>query len=157
MQCHTDLIFVLVVVESIFRNSQGNLLYRYLRQSFELDQPVFQFLPRCQVPNLWTHLYLMLWSLPKMNVSLFGIWTTLDCKSLLMRGGLQLIKARSGLLLGISLDMHSCGHSIYTAELKRPAAVASFVLFVVRFFVILQNMGPAQWGNSCLQKLTSQS
>jgi len=67
------------------------------------------------------------------------------------------MKARSGLLLGIILDMRHHGNSIYTAELKRPAARTSYVLFVIKFFAIPQNMGPAQWGNICLQKLTSRS
>jgi len=67
------------------------------------------------------------------------------------------MKARSSLLLGIILDMRRHGDSIYTAELKRLAALASYVLFVIRFFAIHQNMGPAHWGNTRLQKLTLQS
>jgi len=67
------------------------------------------------------------------------------------------MKARSGLLLGIILDMHRRGDSIYTAEVRRPAALASYVSFVIKFFAMDQNMGPAQWGNTCWQKLTSQS
>ena len=58
------------------------------------------------------------------------------------------MKARRGLLLGIILDMRRRGDSIYTAELKRPAALASYVLFVIKFFTIYQNMGLAQWGNT---------
>jgi hypothetical protein len=49
------------------------------------------------------------------------------------------------------------GDSIYTVELRRPAALASYVSFVIKFFAIHQNMGPAQWGNTYWQKLTSQS
>jgi hypothetical protein len=67
------------------------------------------------------------------------------------------MKARSGQLLEIILDMRRRGDSIYTAELKRPAALASYVSFDSQFFAIHHNMGPAQWGNNCLQKLTSQS
>jgi hypothetical protein len=67
------------------------------------------------------------------------------------------MEARSGLLLGIILDMRRRGDSIYTVELKRPAALASYELFVIKFFAIHQNMEPAQWGNTWLQKLTSQS
>jgi len=74
-----------------------------------------------------------------------------------MRGGIQWMKARSGLLLGMILDMRRRGDSIYTAELKRPGALASYVSFVIKFFAIHQNMGPAQWGHTCLQKLTSRS
>jgi len=67
------------------------------------------------------------------------------------------MKAQSGILLGTILDMRRRGDSIYTAELSRPAALASFVLFVIKFFAIHQNMGTAQWGNTCWQKLTSHS
>jgi len=56
--------------------------------------------------------------------------------------------ARSGLLSGLILDMRIPGDSIYTAELRTPAALASYVLFVIKFFAIHQNMGPAQWGNT---------
>jgi len=56
---------------------------------------------------------------------------------------------RSGLLLGIILAMRHRGDSIYTAEVKRPAALASYVSFVIKFFAIHQNMGVAQWGNTC--------
>jgi len=92
-----------------------------------------------------------------MNVTLLVIWATLHCKSFLMHGGNQWRKGRSSLVLGINVDMRRRGDSIYTAELKRPAALASYVSFVIKFFAIHQNMGPAQWGNTCLQKLTSQS
>ena len=74
-----------------------------------------------------------------------------------MSGGLQRMKAQSGLLLGIFLDMRPGGDSIYTAKLKRPAALVSYVSFVIKIFAIHQNMGPAQCGNTSLQKLTSQS
>jgi len=67
------------------------------------------------------------------------------------------MKARSSLLLGIILDMRRRGDSHYTAEMKQPAALASYGLFDIKFFAICQNMGPAQWGNNCLQKLTLQS
>jgi hypothetical protein len=56
--------------------------------------------------------------------------------------------ARSGRLLAIIPDMRCHGDSIYTAELKRPVALASYVLFVIKLFAIHQNMGPAQWGNT---------
>jgi len=41
MHCLTDLIFLLVAVESIFDNPQSALLYRDFRQYFELDYPAF--------------------------------------------------------------------------------------------------------------------
>ena len=52
------------------------------------------------------------------------------------------MQTRSGLLLGIILDMPLRGDSIYTAELRRQAALASYVSFVIKFFAIHQNMGP---------------
>jgi len=55
------------------------------------------------------------------------------------------------------LDMRLRDDSICTAELRRLAALASYVSCVIKFFAIHQNMGPAQWGNMCWQKLTSQS
>jgi len=64
---------------------------------------------------------------------------------------------QSGQLLEIILDMRRRGDSIYTAELKRPAALESYVLIVIKFFAIHQNLGPAQWGNTCMQKLILQS
>jgi hypothetical protein len=65
--------------------------------------------------------------------------------------------APSGLLLGIIRNMRSRGDSIYTVELKRLAALGEYVLFVIMFFAIHQNMGPAQWATTCWQKLKSQS
>jgi len=53
--------------------------------------------------------------------------------------------------------MRRRGDSIHAAELMRPAALAAYVLFVIKFFAIHQNMGQAQWGNTWLQKLTSES
>jgi len=93
----------------------------------------------------------------KMNVSLFGIWATLPYKSCLMLGGLQWMYARSGILLGKIQDMRLRGDSIYTAELRRQAILVTYVSFVIKFIAIHQNIGPAQWGNTCWQKLTSQS
>jgi len=60
-------------------------------------------------------------------------------------------------IVGMILDMHLHGDDIYTAELMTLAALASYVTFVIKFFVIQQNMGPAQWANSCWQKHTLQS
>jgi len=81
--------FLLVAVESIFKNPQSALLYRYFRKSFELDCPAVWFLRPCQIRNLWTPHCSMLWSLPKMKVSLFVMWATLLYKSSSMLGGLQ--------------------------------------------------------------------
>ena len=65
--------------------------------------------------------------------------------------------ARSSILFGMILDMCIHGDSIYTAGLRRPAALASYVLFVINYFPIHQNMGPGQLEDTCWQKLTSQS
>ena len=157
MQCPTDLSIVLVAVESIFKNPQSAVLYRHFLQSLESEYPASYFSQPCRIKNLWTPHCWRLWSPPKMNVFWFAIWASLHCKSSSMHGGLQWMKARSGLLLGIILDMCRRGDSIDTAELRRPAALASFVSFVIKFFAIHQNMRPAQWGNTCWQKLTSQS
>ena len=54
---------------------------------------------------------------------------------------------RSGQLLGIILDMRLRGDSIYTTDLRGPAALTSYVSFVIKFFTIHQNMGLAQWGD----------
>jgi len=51
MQCLTDLIFLVVTVESIVKNPQSALLYRYLRQSFESEYPDFSFLRSCLIQN----------------------------------------------------------------------------------------------------------
>jgi len=112
----TDLIFSRVVVESILKNPQSALLSRYFWHSLEWDHPVFQFLPPCQIRNLWSPLCSRLWSCPKINLSLFVIWETLQFKLYWMIGRLQWMKAWSGLLLGKILDMCSHGDSIYTAE-----------------------------------------
>ena len=64
---------------------------------------------------------------------------------------------RSGLLLGIMLDMCLRGDSIYTAKLSRQAALASYVSFVIEFCAIHQNMELAHWGNTGWQKLTLQN
>jgi hypothetical protein len=89
MQCLTDLIIFLVAVQSIFKNPHSALLYRYFRQSLESEYPAFQFRPPCWIHNVRTPDCSRLWSLPKMNVSWFVIWTTLHCKSSSMLGGFQ--------------------------------------------------------------------
>jgi len=157
MQCLTDLIISVEAVESIFKNPQSALLYCYIRQSFEADQPAVWLLPPCRIQNLWTSHCSRLWSLPKMNLSLFVIWATFHYKSSSILSGRQWMLTRSGLLLGMILDMRLCGDIIYTAELRRPAALALYVSFVIKFLAIHQNMGLVQWGNACWHKLTLQS
>ena len=157
MQCLTDLIFSLVVVESIIMNPRSAVLYHYLRQSFESHYQAFYCLPPCRIRNLSTPHSSKLGSLPKMDVTLFVVWATILYKSSSMLCGLQWMWTPSRLVLGVILDMGLRGDSIYTVELMRQAALASYVLFVINFFVIHQNKGPAQWGNTCWQKLTLQS
>jgi hypothetical protein len=41
------------------------------------------------------------------------------------------------------LDMFLDGDYICTAELRRPAALGTYLTFVITFFAIYQNMGPA--------------
>jgi len=157
IQCLTDLIFLLVDVKSILKTPQSALLYHYLGQSFESDYPDLWFLHPCLIMNLETPRCSWLWSFPKPNVCLFVIWETLLYKSSSMLGGIQWRSAQRGSLLGMILDMRLHGDSMYTAEWRRLAALASYVSFVIMFFAIHQNMGVAQWGNTCWQKLTSQS
>ena len=52
MQCLTDLIVSLVVLDLIFRNRLSALVYYYFRQSFESDYLAVYFLPRCRIQNL---------------------------------------------------------------------------------------------------------
>jgi len=157
MQCLTDLIVSLVAVEPIFKNPQSALLYPYFRLSFESDYLAVKFQLPCWIQKLWTPHCSRLWSRPNMNVSLFVIWATLLDKLSSMLERLKWMLTRSGLLLGIIFDKLHGVDSIYTVELRRPAALASYVSFVIEFFAIHQNMRPAQWGNTCWQKLTSQS
>jgi len=89
MQCLTDLIIFLGAVESIFKNPHSALLYHYFRQSLKLEDPAFQFLPPYRIHNVWTPHCSRLWSLSKMNMSLFLVWATLHCQSSSMLGGLQ--------------------------------------------------------------------
>jgi len=98
---------------------------QWLSSVFKSDYPAFQFLPPCRIQNLWTPHCSRLKSLPKMHVSSFLIWATLLFKSLSMLGGHQWMWARSGLLVGILLDMRLRGNSICTADSRTPAAVAS--------------------------------
>jgi hypothetical protein len=88
----------------------------------------------------------------KMNAYLFAIWVTLLCNTSSMLGGRQSILAWSGWFLAIVQDMCLCGDSICTAGLRRQAALASYVSFVIKFFAIHQTMGPAEWGNTCCVK-----
>jgi hypothetical protein len=90
-------------------------------------------------------------------LSLFVILATLHNKMSSTHDWHKGMYARSGLLFGIIFNMRSRGDSIYTVELKKSAALGEYVLFVIKFFAIHQNMGPAQWGTTCWQKLKSQS
>ena len=52
-------------------------------------------------------------------------------------------------MLGINLDMCLQGEINRAVELRRLAARESYVSFIIKFFAIHQNMGPAEWGNTC--------
>jgi len=73
-----------------------------------------------------------------------------------MLGVLLWMWAQNILLVGIILDMHLHGVTIYTAELMRPVAVVVYVSFVIKYFAMHQNMEPAQRGTTGWQKGTSQ-
>jgi hypothetical protein len=152
MQCLTDLIFLLVAVETIFENPQSALLYRYFWQSLKSYYPVFSFLPRWQIKNLGKLHYLRWWALPRMNVSLFVIWATWCYKSSSMPGGLQWMYTHRGLLHELLLDMRLHGDSIYSAEVRALAALASCVSCVIRFSAIHQNLGSSSLGKHLLAK-----
>ena len=157
MQCLTDLIVLLVVEESTLKNPQSAWQYGYIRQFLQSDHPVFQLLPPYSIEHLWTPPCSWLWSRPNMTEVLFVIGATLHLKLFWILGGLKWLRARSGLLLGKILKMHRHGDSIYTAKSMRLADLVSDPSFVIKFFAIHQNIGPAQWGNICSQKLTSLS
>jgi len=157
MQCLKDPILWLVAVQWIIRNAQSALLYWYFRLSIESDHPAVWLLPPCQIQNLGTPCCSRLWYLPKIHLSSFVMVATLIPKSSSMLGGLQWMYTRSSLLLWIFLDMRLCADFIYTAEWRRPAAQELYVSFGIKFFAIHQNMGLTQWGNTCWEKLISQS
>jgi len=157
MQFLTNLIFLLVAVASMFKNQQCALLYRYFQQSLKSYIPPAYFLPPCWIQNLCAPHCSMLWSLPKMNVSLFMLWATLLSEASSMLSGVQSMKTRSRLLFGIILNISLRRDSIHTAELSTQAGLALYLLFVIKFLAIHPTLRPAQWGNTCWQKLTSQS
>jgi len=61
------------------------------------------------------------------------------------------------LIVGIIVDLRLRGDSMCIAESRGLAFPASYVLFVIKFVAIHQNMGPAHRGNTCWQKHTLQS
>jgi len=69
----------------------------------------------------------------------------------------QWMYARNVLLLGVILEIRLHNNFISTKELRRLAAPESYVSFLIKFFAIHQNIGPAQLGNTCCQKITTQS
>jgi len=74
-----------------------------------------------------------------------------------MLGWLLWMRAWSILLIVIIVYMRLGGDSIATPEWWRPADLASYVSFVIKYFPIYQTMGPAHQGNICRPKRTSQS
>jgi len=73
MQCLTDLIFSLVAVESIIKNPQSALLYRYFRQSFESDYLAVKFLPPCGF-KIFEHLIARGYDLFQKWMCLYPCW-----------------------------------------------------------------------------------
>jgi len=125
------------------------------------------FVSRVRIPNIL--IATLMWDTKSLNPSLFEVMVssqinvpcltigaTILCKSSSMLGWLQWMNTRICFLLGIILDMCCHGDSIYTVELRNPAALVSFVSFVIKFFRIHPKMGRAQWGITRWQKLTSQ-
>jgi len=53
------------------------------------------------------------------------------------------MQAIDGLLAGTILDIRLRGESIDTGAGRRPVALVSYLSFVIKFFAIHQNMGPA--------------
>jgi hypothetical protein len=51
---------------------------------------------------------------------------------------------RSILFCGTTLDLRICGVSVCTVELRKLTVLESYISFVMQFFGIHQNMGPAQ-------------
>jgi len=152
MRCLTDLTFALAVgLESIFQNQLSTVLKRNFWHSLKSNYPTFKSLPPCLIQHVCKPLCQRLWSLPTMNMSLFVIWVALRLKPYLMLGGHLWIYAQSGLLLGIFGDKLLGGDSICTAELRGLEVQAPYVSCVNKFFTIHQNMGPAQYGNTCWQ------
>jgi len=136
------------------KNQLSSLQYRIFGLSLKPNYTVFKLLPpsgnhNLSVPRCWRLGYLQL-----IKVCLLVIWTTLLFKSSLMPGGLQWRWAANNQLLVIIRDMGPGGDSIFPTELRRPAALASDVSCVIKFFAIHQNMGPSQWGITCWQKRT---
>jgi hypothetical protein len=64
-------------------------------------------------------------------------------ESSLILGELQSMNARNVVLFGITLDMGLDGDLICTTQLRKLAALELYVLFVINFFAIHQNMEPA--------------
>ena len=158
MQCLTGLTFLLLVaLESIYENQHSSEQYHTYWHPFKSDYTAVKFLLPRQIQNLSIPCCWRWWYHPKLNVSVFVIRTTVLYKSYWMLGGFLCMRARSVVVLGEILDMRRHGGSINIAELRRLAALASCVLFVIKFFAIYPNMGPAQWATTCWQKHTLQS
>ena len=141
-------------------NIEEPVLYSTIMSQMTVSQPELhslQLLTWCRIHILQIPHCQMLWDLPKMNFSSIPIWSTMHCISYSMLGELRWMSARSIQLLGILSDLCLHGNSICTAVLHTPGALVSYVSFVMKFFVIHQNLGPAQSGNSCGQRRKSLS
>jgi len=65
--------FLLVALESIFKNQQSAVLWLYFRQSLESYYQAFLFLPPCLINNLQILQCQRLWSLPKWTCLYSGL------------------------------------------------------------------------------------
>jgi len=157
MECLTDLIFFARSSRVNIKESAFCITITFLSAVSRVGLSCF-VIPTAMLETKSLNTLLLEVIIPsKMDVSLFVIWATLLCKSSSMLCGLQWMQPPNVLLLRITLDMCLHGNFICTVELRRLAALKWYVLCVIKFFAIHQHMGPAQWGKTCWQKLTSQS
>jgi len=158
MQCLTGLtLLLLIALESILKNQHSSQQYCTYWHRFKSDYVAVKFLPPYRIKHLSIPCCWRWWYHPIMNVFWFVIWTTLLYKSYSMLRRLLRMWAQSVQLVGRILDMHHHGGSICIEALRRPADVASYVLFVIKFFAIHRNIGPAQWATTCWHNRTSRS
>jgi len=156
MECLTDLTSIAC---SSRVNFQEPTFYFTITQLFTVTGvglPIYPIPTAMWDRKSWNTWCSRLWSPPKLNVSLFVIWTSLLCKSSSMLRVLRWMWVQNVLVHGIILEMLLRGDSICTVESRRLVALASDVSYVIKFFANHQNMGPAVWGNTRWQKLRSQ-
>jgi hypothetical protein len=80
------------------------------------------------------------------------ISVSVPCRSYLTLVGLLRMWTWRFQLLEFIIEMPLRGDTICTAKLKAQVTLASYLSFVSNFFVIHQNMVPAQWRNTSWQR-----